>query len=764
MKLTLLLIEDDPDDALLIVRELGRCGYVPDWERVDTAPTLIEALQRQTWDVITCDWVMPSFSAIEALKILQVRAAETPKIIVSGEIAEEAAVAAMRGGAHDFVSKHHLARLCPAVERELRETEVRRAHRQAEQALRESEDRYRDLVENSQDLICTHDLEGRILSVNPAPARALGYTPAELAAMTLADVLAPEAREEFPEYLAVLRRDGIARGLMSVQTRSGERRVWEYANTVRTEGVAAPIVRGMAHDVTDRLRAERLLRKSEEHFRALTQNAVDLVAILNPDGTIRYASPSHEKTSGFTVAELIGRRAFDFVHPDDLPRVQRRFTRGLAVPGATASAEYRFRRKDGSWAVVEAVAKSLIDDPMVRGILVNSRDISERARAAEALRTLAAQQAGILDALPANIALLDPHGSILAVNQAWKRFAQANVFSGENFALGDNYLAVCERARGQCADDARAAAEGIRAVLRGDVFEFSLEYACHSQQRRAWFRLMAVPLVTDGTGGAVVMHIDVTDRWLAEEAAGKLTEELEARVRERTAALDASVRELEAFSYSVSHDLRAPLRHIAGFSRALRDEYGMALPAAAGAHLDRIESAAKRMEGLIQDLLGLSRVTLAPMHASVVDLSALAQAIADELRGNDPRRVEFVIAPCVVAYGDPPLLRVALENLLGNAWKYTAKHATARIEFGAATDDGRVCYFVRDDGAGFDMHDAAKLFAPFQRLHAAQDFDGTGIGLATVQRIIHRHGGRIWAEAAVERGATFFFELSGTVP
>ncbi|MEO8605849.1 MAG: PAS domain S-box protein [bacterium] len=517
--LKLLLIEDNADDALLIVRELGRGGYTAEWRRVDTAPALLDALREQAWDVITCDWVIPSFGAIEALEVLRDREIDAPVIIVSGEVGEEVAVTAMRGGAHDFVSKRRLARLCVAVERELRDAAARRAHRQAQVALRESEDRYRDLVEHSHDLICTHDLEGRILSVNPAPARVLGYEPSELPGMSLAALLTPGTRQQLPEYLATVLRDGIATGVMSIQTRAGARRFWEYTNTLRTEGVPVPIVRGMAHDVTDRLRAERLLKKSEEHFRALTQNALDLVAILNPDGTVRYASPSHEKTFGFTVAEMVGRQAFDFIHPDDLCGLQRRFTEGLTEVGTTVAAEYRFRRKDGTWAVVEAAAKNLADDPMVRGVLINSRDISERARAAEALRTLAAQQAGILDALPANIALLDAAGSIVTVNQAWKRFADAHLLNDPSFGVGTNYLEVCDRAQGACAEESQAAAHGIRAVLRGEMPVFSLEYPCHAPERPRWYRLMATPLVPGRTDGAVVMHIDVTERHLAKEAA-----------------------------------------------------------------------------------------------------------------------------------------------------------------------------------------------------------------------------------------------------
>jgi signal transduction histidine kinase len=235
---------------------------------------------------------------------------------------------------------------------------------------------------------------------------------------------------------------------------------------------------------------------------------------------------------------------------------------------------------------------------------------------------------------------------------------------------------------------------------------------------------------------------------------------LEQRVAERTAQLKAVNEELEAFAYSVSHDLRAPLRSIDGFGQALLEDYEVILDAIGQNYLQRVCAASQRMGQLIDDMLTLSRLTRREMHQEENDLSSLARGIARELEEMDPgREVEFNIAEGITAHGDPGLLRVVMENLLGNAWKFTAKHPQARIEFGVVESDGRPTYYVRDDGAGFDMAYADKLFGAFQRLHRMQEFEGSGIGLATVQRIVHRHGGRVWAEGAVEQGATFYFQL-----
>ena len=255
-------------------------------------------------------------------------------------------------------------------------------------------------------------------------------------------------------------------------------------------------------------------------------------------------------------------------------------------------------------------------------------------------------------------------------------------------------------------------------------------------------------------------NTDVTERKLAELEVSRLNAELEQRVRQRTLELEASNRELEAFAYSVSHDLRAPLRGIDGWSLALLEDYSSSLDGSGRQYLNRVRAETQRMGTLIDDLLQLSRVSRGEMKLDQVDITGLANLIVVRLRDAQPERsIEFTIEPGLVAFGDARLLEIALTNLLGNAVKFTGTQNPALIEFGKIEKEGEMAFYVRDNGAGFDMAYAGNLFGAFQRLHKVTEFPGTGIGLATVQRIVRRHGGRVWADARVNRGATFCFTL-----
>jgi PAS domain S-box-containing protein len=325
-----------------------------------------------------------------------------------------------------------------------------------------------------------------------------------------------------------------------------------------------------------------------------------------------------------------------------------------------------------------------------------------------------------------------------------------------------------ELAVGKTAEEIGFRVRNVRALqlyrrLRTEKSLLDIEYTADLPDGRTMSGLASASVIDmDGEPCVLWASLDLTARVHAEAEIRRLNAELERRVSERTAQLAVANQELESFAYSVSHDLRAPLRSIDGFSQALLEDYADRLDDDGRDFLNRVRSASQRMGDLIDDVLRLSRASRGELNPSTVDLSDLASRIIDTFRGQNPERVvDVAVEPGISAIGDANLLRLVLDNLLSNAWKYTGRTTDARIEFGTQVRDGERVYFVRDNGVGYDPKYAHKLFKPFQRLHRPDEFEGHGIGLATVRRVVTRHGGKTWAEGDLDKGATFYFTLGG---
>ncbi|MGE5263045.1 MAG: sensor histidine kinase [Acidobacteriota bacterium] len=507
-------------------------------------------------------------------------------------------------------------------------------------------------------------------------------------------------------------------------------------------------------EIDERRRTEQALMQSRAEFQALLESAPDAIVNVDADGRIVLVNSQTEKMFGYSREELLG-QPVEVLIPPRYHRAHIHHRGGYTASPTTRpmgiGLKLAGRRKEGSEFPVEI---SLSPVRTQNGFCVMSiiRDVSDRQRAEERLsesesrfRTLVEQVRDYA------IFGLDRQGVVTS----WNKGAERVYGYGSEEIVGQHFsrfFTLAEKSSGKPPRELEiAAAEGVFKEVGQRVRKDGV---------RIWVDVLITALRDpDGTlRGFAKVTRDITERKRAQEEIAKLNEELEHRVHE----LSSVNQELETFSYSVSHDLRAPLRAIAGFSQALEEDYADVLDKQGMDYARRVNAATQRLNQLIDDMLTLSRVTRSEMSRdTLADLSSMAQSIVAQWRATQPdRQVEIVIQPHLETRGDPRLLRIALENLLGNAWKFTSKVPRARIELGTAgTEDDRIVYFVRDNGAGFDMTYSDKLFGPFQRLHTATEFPGTGIGLATVQRIIHRHGGRVWADSVVGEGATFYFTL-----
>lgn len=385
--------------------------------------------------------------------------------------------------------------------------------------------------------------------------------------------------------------------------------------------------------------------------------------------------------------------------------------------------------------------------------ILNAQLYDQRVKAEDAQRAIATELTALIETTNTPIIGVDLECRVNVWNQA---VAALTGLSAEK-VIGTPFLEHVSE------DDVSSVNTEMLSTLDGsDVLDFEFALLTASNERKDLIVNCAPRRNADGDIiGAIAVALDITARKEADLEIRNLNENLEKRVEERTSQLRSAVSELESFSYSVSHDLRSPLRTIDGFSLALMQDYEDILDEDGRDFLHRIRNATQRMGNLIDDMLSLSRVGRAEMFIEPVSLTAIVSESASILRSEDSQRdVELIIQDDVVVTGDERLLGIVMDNLMRNAWKFTSRHDSARIEFGSTQVNGDTAYFVRDDGAGFDMEFVNKLFMPFQRLHGRDEFQGTGVGLATIKRIIDRHGGRVWAEAEVEKGATIYFTLN----
>ncbi len=664
----------------------------------------------------------------------------------------------------------------------------------AEEALHLASAYNRSLIEASLDPLVTIGPDGRITDVNAATEAVTGRSRAELVGTDFSDYFTDPEKAR-TGYKEVFREGYVLDYELEVRHKDGHTTPVLYnASVYRDETGGVTGVFAAARDITERKRADEAGALNSQRMEALlhlnqmmdatmqevtdfvleeavrlTQSKIGYLAFLNEDESIL----TMNSWSKSAMAECaISEKPFLYpVESTGLWGEAVRQRRPIITNDYAADNQWKKGCPQGHVALVRHMNVPVFDGSkivIVAGVGNKAEEydqgdvqqlillmesmwrLLERKKAEEALRLAGVYNRSLIEASLDPLVTIGPDGKITDVNAATEAVTGRNRADlvGTDFS---DYFTDPEKARA-----------GYKEVFSsGYVLDYELEV--RHKEGHVTPVLYNASVYRDETGnvkGVFAAARDITEKKKAEKAIMRMNDELEQRVVERTVQLTAANKELEAFCYSVSHDLRSPLRSIDGFSQAVLEDYEEKLDDRGRDCLHRVRAASQRMGQLIDDLLKLSRVTRGEMQNNVVDLSSIVRHVAEGLRESEPgRQVELIVHEGLAAEGDPQLLRVVLENLLGNAWKFTSKHQTAKIEFGMETMDGTQAYFVRDDGSGFDMAYSEKLFGPFQRLHAVTDFPGTGIGLATVQRIITRHGGKVWAEGGVEKGATFYFTV-----
>jgi PAS domain S-box-containing protein len=487
--------------------------------------------------------------------------------------------------------------------------------------------------------------------------------------------------------------------------------------------------------------AEGGLRAHLARYRSLVLAIAQVIWTQDSNGELAGEQPSWAAYTGQTLAQYQHRGWLDAVHPDDHASTVDTWARAVST-GTPYEIEHRLRRHDGKYRYFSVRAVPVFaDDGTIREWAGIHTDITERKLTEQTLRDGVRQFRELADSMPQIVWAARPDGTFDYYNNRWYELTGRPVGISGDASWSDVVHPDDQR---ECLDRWHAATRS------GDPYE--IEYRLRDKAGTYhWFLRRALPVRDPG---------GVITRWFGTCTNIDAVKHTEDVLRRANAEKDALNRELEAFSYSVAHDLRTPLRSIDGFSQAILEDNSEQLDAQGKSNLARVRAAAQRMAQLIDDLHALSRLTRSELRREQVSLSGMVYAIGQQLREADPQRdVEIVIQEGLAAEGDANLLMAVLQNLLGNAWKFTSRRPKAHIEVGVTSKDGQPVYFVRDDGAGFDMAYVGKLFGAFQRLHSATEFPGTGIGLATVQRVVRRHGGQVWAEGEVGRGATFFFTL-----
>jgi PAS domain S-box-containing protein len=634
-------------------------------------------------------------------------------------------------------------------------------------ALRESEARKAAVLETSLDAIVGLDQKGVVREWNPAAEKIFGYRREEAIGNRLDALVIPSAKtaKHVPGLSDYLTSGGATNLLgrpMEFMARRANGEEFPAEIALTQIPMEPPFYTAFMRDITDRKNAEEALRRSEARKSAILETALDAIVTIDPAGKIIEWNPAAEKIFGYSRELALGRAFTDLIAPASNEELARKGLARYLQTGRGRLLGQRLEltaiRANGADFPVELTITHIAgEDQMLFTSFI--RDITERRRTEEALRKSEERFRLLVEGVEDYaIYMLDTHGRVTTWNAGAERIHgfRAQEIVGRRFH------------RFYTPDDCTRRKPDQALAVATSEGRYQDEHWLVRKNGAPFWASFVITALRDENGkltGFSTISRDVTKRKNAEDEIRRLNAALERQVQERTAELQSAYNEMEAFSYSISHDLRAPLIHIAGFVEMLKVDLGPKLDDRSRRHLDTICNSTEHMGRMISDLLTLSRLGRAEMHKVRLALGDMVKDVQRELSAQlQNRPIDWIVGDLPEVYADPVLLRQALVNLVSNALKFTRSRSDARIEIGTVPNEAEDAFFVRDNGVGFDMKYASKLFGVFQRLHAATEYEGTGIGLANARRILQRHGGRIWAESTPNEGATFYFTLPRPPP
>ena len=748
--LRVLVVEDSEDDAILVLRELRRGGYEPSFERVDTPEAMHAALDQQTWDIVLSDYAMPQFSMPAALAMVKEKGLDLPFIIVSGAIGEEAAVAAMRDGAHDYVMKGNLAHLIPVVERELRDAEGRRERKQMEQALRDSEELYSALVWNLTDAVFT--IKGDTVAwCNDRVEEIYGYPKQELLSKTASFFYPSDiSQSEFTEEVSTaIRKHGLFRSTSRFQKKDGSFADIEYSLS-QIPGKDPVELIAVARDVTERKRAEETLRQREEYFRSIIENAQDAIVILNRDGTIRYESPAITRLLGIDPQNGVGMNPFETIHPDELKEAAKFFDQLVCNPESTVHTEIRWQHADGSWRTLEIIGQNLLDNPAVSGIVANIRDVTKQKAAEEALqeseahyRLLAENVTDIICTMDMNLQLTYISPSI--THQTGYTVEELTARSLEEVFLPPDSVELIRKTLTE-----ETAAENMGQKDQGRSRTIEMELNCKDGST-IWTEAEAT-FLRDPDGQAVgILAVlrDISERKRAEEDRKRLEQQLQ------LAGRLAAVGELAA---GVAHELNNPLAAVQAFAQLLSDKDD--LEETVKSDVETIYREAQRATRITANLLRFAR-----RNRPEKQLVSLNEAVEKSLELHAYRmnvnNIEVVteLEPDLpMTMADSDQMHQVFVNIITNAEQaMTEAHGRGRLSVKTQKAGKMIQITFTDSGPGISEGNLKSIFDPF---FTSKDVGkGTGLGLSICYGIVQEHGGFIYANSKPGEGTTFTVEI-----